>query len=88
MCEGIYSFTNYLSFDEYEHSFPYEILTVVYHYYIPNNFLKSLIKGESLNSHILLLRLQGNNGNYHAQENVQCLLSSLQVILTAAIEFI
>lgn len=43
MCEGIYSFTSYLSFDEYDYSLPYEIFTVVYHSYIPNNFLKGSI---------------------------------------------
>jgi len=45
MCEGIYSFTNYLSFDEYEHSFPYEILTVVYHYSIPQQLPQKSYQG-------------------------------------------
>lgn len=41
MCEGIYSFTNYLRFDEHQRSLPYEIFTVVYYSYIPNNILKA-----------------------------------------------
>lgn len=41
MCEGIYSFTNYLRFDEHQRSLPYEIFTVVYYSDIPNDFLKT-----------------------------------------------
>lgn len=36
MCEGIYSFTDYLSFDDHQRSLPNEIFTVVYKSYIPN----------------------------------------------------
>lgn len=89
--EAINSFThffNYLNFDEYEHSFPYEIFTVVYHSYIPNNFLKGSIC--EFNDSLLTKTFMssGKRWKLHGQGNVQCLLSSLQVILTAAIEFI